>query len=93
MESDILGLMKKPFPIVVAAGIGAQLVLTIVMIRYSQSSMHPPAMDATEPEIMFRTLLKQHPAQAQRTSTAKLNRESSIMEEGGGTRLPFLPYR
>lgn len=83
MESDILALMRKPFPIIVALGIGTQLVLTALMIWYSQGSMHPPAMEATEPRNVFRELLVEHPAQINpRRSTTGLIRESSSMEEG-----------
>ncbi|MCJ1269222.1 hypothetical protein MMC22_009111 [Lobaria immixta] len=83
MESDILALMKKAFPIIVALGIGTQLALTTFMIWYSQGSMHPPAMEATEPGNVFRELLVEHPAQINpRRSTTRLIRESSSMEEG-----------
>lgn len=84
MESDIAALMRKPLPIVIALGIGAQLALTTFMVWYSQGTLRPPAMDPTEPEIMFRTLLIEHPVQnPPRRSTTTLNRESSTMEEGG----------
>lgn len=88
MDSDILGLMKNPFPVVVGIGIFIQLVLTILMIRYSQGTLYPPAMDATEPGIVFRNLLVEHPAQRiPRRSTANLNRTSSTMEEGASSML------
>ena len=84
MESDILALMKKPFPIIVALGIGAQLALTTFMIWYSQGTMHPPAMNAAEPGSVFRKLLADHPARnTLRRSTTNMYRESSSMEEGG----------
>ena len=83
MDSDILGLMKKPFPIVVGFGIFAQFVLTILMILYSQGTLFPPAMDANEPGDVFRNLLIEHPAQRiPRRSTTDFNRASSTMEEG-----------
>lgn len=83
MESDILALMKKALPIIVALGIGAQLTLTTFMIWYSQGSMWPPAMEATEPGNVFRDLLIDHPALINpRRSTTRLTRESSSMEEG-----------
>lgn len=65
MQQDIVALMKKPFPIVVALGIGAQLTLTTFMIWYCQGgTLHPrSAMAATEPETMYQTLLKEHPAE------------------------------
>lgn len=88
METDILGLMKKPFPIVVGIGIFAQLALTILMIWYSQGTLYPPAMDATEPGSVFQNLLTEHPAQRiPRRSTTNLNRTSSTMEEGASNML------
>lgn len=88
MDSDILGLMKKPFPIVVGGGIFAQFALTIYMIRYSQGTFSPPAMDATEPGSMFRNLLVEYPAQRiPRRSTTDFNRASSTIEEGASDML------
>lgn len=79
MESDIAGLMKKPFPIVVALGISAQLALTIFMIWYGQGTLHPPAMDATEPAIVFKNLLIKHSA----PMTSMIPRRSTTnLEEG-----------
>ena len=65
-RQDGIGHWRAPadgFPIIIALGISSQLALTAFMIWFSQGAVHPPAMDAREPEIVFRNLLLEHPAQ------------------------------
>ncbi|MCJ1471153.1 hypothetical protein MMC07_009801 [Pseudocyphellaria aurata] len=64
MQQDIAALMKKTLPILVGLEFGVQLILTTSMIWYCQGgTLRPPwTMAAAEPETIFQTLLRRHPA-------------------------------
>jgi hypothetical protein len=57
MKDEVLGLMKKEFPIAIGLGTGAQLILVFTMIYYAQGGLSPPSMEEEDAEIYFTGLL------------------------------------
>jgi hypothetical protein len=57
MKTDILWLMKKPFPIVMAIGTAAQLALAAAMIWYAQGGWKPAVMRDTHATAYFMAVL------------------------------------
>jgi hypothetical protein len=60
MKVEILWLMQNRFPIAMALGTGAQLLLALIMIWYAQGSLKPPTMEDRDAEGLFKQALGDH---------------------------------